>query len=201
MRTKVVGVSFINDDGSNRANIISKMDENSKVFLERDPYNQYDSNAVKVLVIQDGEKKQIGFLGKDMASSRTTSSSISTKMKSGTQYDVSVVACGEYMDRPFCEINVEEKDAITQKDDNTVAAPRRHILCTTQQPTKPKPAYSTLEERIRKAEQERIRKAKEEAKKEVPKTPTPTNDNPKKQSGGCFGIVILTFVAVSFLML
>ena len=51
MRTKVVGVSFINDDGSNRANIISKMDENSKVFLERDPYNQYDSNAVKVLVI------------------------------------------------------------------------------------------------------------------------------------------------------
>ena len=187
MRTKVVGVSFINDDGSNRANIISKMDENSKVFLERDPYNQYDSNAVKVLVIQDGEKKQIGFLGKDMASS------ISTKMKSGTQYDVSVVACGEYMDRPFCEINVEEKDAITQKDDNTVAAPRRHIIGTTQQPTKPKPAYSTLEERIR--------KAKEEAKKEVPKTPTPTNDNPKKQSGGCFGIVILTFVAVSFLML
>ena len=195
MRTKVVGVSFINDDGSNRANIISKMDENSKVFLERDPYNQYDSNAVKVLVIQDGEKKQIGFLGKDMASS------ISTKMKSGTQYDVSVVACGEYMDRPFCEINVEEKDAITQKDDNTVAAPRRHIIGTTQQPTKPKPAYSTLEERIRKAEQERIRKAKEEAKKEVPKTPTPTNDNPKKQSGGCFDIVILTFVAVSFLML
>lgn len=195
MRTKVVGVSFINDDGSNRANIISKMDENSKVFLERDPYNQYDSNAVKVLVIQDGEKKQIGFLGKDMASS------ISTKMRSGTQYDVSVVACGEYMDRPFCEINVEEKDAITQKDDNTVAAPRRHIIGTTQQPTKPKPAYSTLEERIRKAEQERIRKAKEEAKKEVPKTPTPTNDNPKKQSGGCFGIVILTFVAVSFLML
>ena len=171
------------------------MDENSKVFLERDPYNQYDSNAVKVLVIQDGEKKQIGFLGKDMASS------ISTKMKSGTQYDVSVVACGEYMDRPFCEINVEEKEAITQKDDNTVAAPRRHIIGTTQQPAKPKPAYSTLEERIRKAEQERIRKATEEAKKEVPKTPTPTNDNPKKQSGGCFGIVILTFVAVSFLML
>ena len=195
MRTKVVGVSFINDDGSNRANIISKMDENSKVFLERDPYNQYDSNAVKVLVIQDGEKKQIGFLGKDMASS------ISTKMKSGTQYDVSVVACGEYMDRPFCEINVEEKDAITQKEDNTVDAPRRHIIGTTQQPTKPKPSYSTLEERIRKAEQERIRKATEEAKKEVLKTPTPTNDNPKKQFGGCFGIVILTFVAVSFLML
>lgn len=195
MRTKVVGVSFINDDGSNRANIISKMDENSKVFLERDPYNQYDSNAVKVLVIQDAEKKQIGFLGKDMASS------ISTKMKSGTQYDVSVVACGEYMDRPYCEINVEEKETITQKDDNTVAAPRRLIIGTTQQPTKPKPAYSTLEERIRKAEQERIRKATEEAKKDVPKTPTPTNDNPKKQSGRCFGIVILTFVAVSFLML
>lgn len=61
MRTKVVGVSFINDDGSNRANIISKMDENSKVFLERDPYNQYDSNAVKVLVIQDGEKNKLVF--------------------------------------------------------------------------------------------------------------------------------------------
>ena len=141
MRTKVVGVSFINDDGSNRANIISKMDENSKVFLERDPYNQYDSNAVKVLVIQDGEKKQIGFLGKDMASS------ISTKMKSGTQYDVSVVACGEYMDRPFCEINVEEKDAITQKDDNTVAAPRRHIIGTTQQPTKPKEKHIIIPEK------------------------------------------------------
>ena len=44
----------------------------------------------------------------------------------------------------------------------------------------------------------RIKKTKDEAKEEVSKTPTPTNDNPKKQSGGCFGIVILTFVAVSF---
>ena len=34
MRTKVVGVSFINDDGSNRANIISKMDENSKKLIK-----------------------------------------------------------------------------------------------------------------------------------------------------------------------
>ena len=56
MITKVVGVTFSNEDGSSRARIIAGMTESDKVCLERDPYNQYDANAVKVCVLKNGEK-------------------------------------------------------------------------------------------------------------------------------------------------
>ena len=67
MRTKVVGVTFSNEDGSSRTRIIAGMTEYDKVCIERDTFKQYDANAVKVCVFKNGEKKQIGYLAKIIA--------------------------------------------------------------------------------------------------------------------------------------
>ena len=53
MLTKVTGVTFSNEDGTSRTRIIASMSESDEIILERDPYNQYDSNAVKVCVKKD----------------------------------------------------------------------------------------------------------------------------------------------------
>lgn len=100
-RTHVSGVTFANPDGSSRRDIINHMTVNDKVFFERDPYNPYDSNAVKVLVSQGGEYKQIGFLEKALAAT------VSPALRRGASYKISIVGCGIYMDRPFCEIEFE----------------------------------------------------------------------------------------------
>lgn len=101
-RTYVSGVTFANSDGSSRRDIINRMTVNDKVIFERDPYNPYDSNAVKVLVSQGGSYKQIGFLEKAVAAT------VSPAMRRGAAYKISVVGCGIYKDRPFCEIEFEK---------------------------------------------------------------------------------------------
>ena len=105
MRTKVVGVTFSNPDGSSRQRIISRMSESDKIYLEREPTNQYDSNAVKVLVMQDGQKKQIGYLSKDVAAD------VSRKLKRGTTYDISIEGVGIWNDRPYCELDITENES------------------------------------------------------------------------------------------
>lgn len=102
MITKVVGVTFSNEDGSSRARIIAGMTESDKVCLERDPYNQYDANAVKVCVLKNGEKKQIGFLSKDIAAD------VSSKLRRNVNFDVTIQGVGIWNDRPFCEIEIRE---------------------------------------------------------------------------------------------
>lgn len=104
MRTNVVGVTFSNEDGSSRARIIESMSETDQICVERDPYNQYDSNAVKVCVLKNGQKKQIGFLAKDIAAE------ISPKMRRGTNYKATIVGCGSWNGRPYCEIDIQEID-------------------------------------------------------------------------------------------
>lgn len=101
-RTHVSGVTFANPDGSSRRDIISRMSDTDKVIFERDPYNPYDSNAVKVLVSQGSQYKQIGFLEKALAST------VSPSLRRGANYKITVVGCGIYMDRPFCEIEFEK---------------------------------------------------------------------------------------------
>lgn len=101
MRTHVSGVTFSNEDGTSRRTIISSMCENDTIVLERDPYNPYDSNAVKVCVIKGGQKKQIGYVEKRLAAE------ISPKMRRGAKFDVTIVGCGVYMDRPYCEIEIQ----------------------------------------------------------------------------------------------
>ncbi len=52
--TKVVGVTFGNDDGTPRQRIIKRCRVRDTVFLVRDPHNAYDSSAVRV-VRENGE--------------------------------------------------------------------------------------------------------------------------------------------------
>lgn len=95
---KVVGVTFRNDDGSSRKDIILNMTQESPVSLEREPDNKHDVNAIKV--ITDGG--QIGYIGKDY------SAILAPYMDQGRQFIASVKSCGEYKNRPYCEITVNE---------------------------------------------------------------------------------------------
>ena len=100
MLTKVTGVTFSNEDGSSRTRIIASMTESDEIILERDPYNQYDSNAVKVCVKKDDKVQQIGFIEKTLASK------LSPKLRRGAKINVRIESCGIYMDRPYCEIEL-----------------------------------------------------------------------------------------------
>jgi len=63
--SKVVGVSQSNADGSSRQqNIIREVRENAPLYLETEPSNPFDPNAIKVL---SGQKNQIGYLNKGLA--------------------------------------------------------------------------------------------------------------------------------------
>ena len=100
---KVVGVTFKNDDGSSRADKIIEIatngKENCKVELEREPKNQYDPNAIKVLA--DG--KQIGYIGKDF--SGILAQMMDNEFRSFTAV---IKDCGEYKNRPYCIIIINE---------------------------------------------------------------------------------------------
>ena len=78
--SKVVGVSQKNEDGSDRQLIISReVEEEDPLTLEREPSNQYDKNAIKVLS-KDGN--QIGYLNKELAE----------KIKQALDNEVEVIA-------------------------------------------------------------------------------------------------------------
>lgn len=63
-RTKVVGVTYQNPDGTKRQEIISKCKVGEDVFLKREYENSYDQYAIAVLR-ETGE--QIGFIARDVA--------------------------------------------------------------------------------------------------------------------------------------
>lgn len=99
---KVVGVTFKNDDGSSRADKIIEMSQHKEtvvIRLEREPQNKFDPNAIKV--IADGV--QIGYIGKDYAG-------ILTPMMDNEfrQFTAKLKDCGEYKNRPYCEITINE---------------------------------------------------------------------------------------------
>ncbi len=63
--SKVVGVSQKNDDGTERQDIISReVLEDDELYLEAEPDNRFDSNAIKVI---SKFKNQIGYLNKELA--------------------------------------------------------------------------------------------------------------------------------------
>ena len=63
--SKVVGVSHTNADGSSRQEIIQReVMEDDPLFLDLDPTNEFDPNAIKVL---SKNQNQIGFLKSDLA--------------------------------------------------------------------------------------------------------------------------------------
>lgn len=57
--TNVVGISFPNPDGSSREKIVSKCRRGQELFLEHEPDNLYDKNAVKIL---NHKEQQLGYL-------------------------------------------------------------------------------------------------------------------------------------------
>lgn len=97
---KVVGVTFKNDDGSSRKDLILAMTDQSPVMLEREPNNKYDPNAIKVLT--DGG--QIGYIGKDY------SAILAEYMDMGRQFTAMVKpkCVGEFKNRPFCTLLINE---------------------------------------------------------------------------------------------
>ena len=100
---KVVGVTFKNDDGSSRADKIIEMSQYKDkvaITLEREPNNKYDPNAIKVMA--DG--KQIGYIGKDYSSLLAPMIDNEFRKFSATLKD-----CGEYKNRPYCEITINEQ--------------------------------------------------------------------------------------------
>lgn len=99
---KVVGVTFKNDDGSSRADKILEMSQHKDtvvIRLEREPMNRFDPNAIKV--VADG--KQIGYIGRDY-------SGILAPMMDNEfrQFSAKLKDCGEYKNRPYCEITINE---------------------------------------------------------------------------------------------
>lgn len=52
---------------NNRQDIIPKLKENMKVIFLRDPFNQYDRYAIKVITTLNNEEIQIGWIPKEYA--------------------------------------------------------------------------------------------------------------------------------------
>lgn len=100
---KVVGVTFTNEGtGEKRADIIrelmNKKPEDIKIELVREPENKYDMNAIKVLA----DDRQIGYLGKEYASI------IAPLLDEYEEFDVRVKGIGEYKNRPYCEVTINQ---------------------------------------------------------------------------------------------
>lgn len=60
---KVVGVTFLNPDGSSRQEVIAQIKPSDFVELRRDYNNPYDSNAIAVYF----ENQQVGYVNKEDA--------------------------------------------------------------------------------------------------------------------------------------
>ena len=101
---KVVGVTFKNEDtGEKRGEIIRelaahKKPEDISIELVREPENKYDMNAIKVMA--DG--KQIGYVGKEYAAI------IAPLLDEYEEFNVRVKGIGEYKNRPYCEITINQ---------------------------------------------------------------------------------------------
>lgn len=101
---KVVGVTFTNEGtGEKRSEIIRELMNVDKkdinIQLVREPENKYDINAIKVLA----NEKQIGYIGKEYAQI------LAPKMDEYEEFDATVKEIGEYKNRPFCEITINQK--------------------------------------------------------------------------------------------
>ena len=59
--TKVVGVTF-----ENRQEVVARLQMGDRVWLEREPFNRYDTNAIKVIC---NNAEQIGYINRYLAQS------------------------------------------------------------------------------------------------------------------------------------
>lgn len=188
MITKVVGVTFSNEDGSSRARIIAGMTEFDKVCLERDPYNQYDANAVKVCVLKNGEKKQIGFLSKDIAAD------VSSKLRHNVNFDVTIQGVGIWNDRPFCEIEIRESVPAKTVTESTTS-PTRAAVGPTFTPNKPASIQPKPSPAFTPTNQPRQTESK------VNSTTTASlHTKSQSSNSGCFGVIVFVAIVISALL-
>ena len=192
MITKVVGVTFSNEDGSSRARIIAGMTESDKVCLERDPYNQYDANAVKVCVLKNGEKKQIGFLSKDIAAD------VSSKLRRNVNFEVTIQGVGIWNDRPFCEIEIRES-APVQTAPEPATSSTRVATGPTFTPNKPASAPSKPSPAFTPSNQTRQTESKVNSTTNASSTSS-QNTRPQSSNSGCLGVMFFVAIVVSALL-
>lgn len=102
--TKIVGVTFANQDGSARQEIIEDLDDllgqtaHVSLILVREPQNPYDHNAIQV---HDGQGRQIGFL------SRSISETLAPMMDNGIEVQCTLSQItGHSLDQNF-GINIQ----------------------------------------------------------------------------------------------
>jgi hypothetical protein len=87
-RTKIVGVTFQNPDGTNRQELISKCKVGEYVLLQRDYDNTFDQYAIAVLR-KTGE--QIGFIDKDVAFRHEGMNDLAPHMDQGGEVTAQIV--------------------------------------------------------------------------------------------------------------
>lgn len=98
VKLKVVGVTFVNEDGTSRQDIIKELKNGNNVTLRREPTNRYDTNAVAVFT----EYGQVGYIGKDY------SSILAPMMDAGTQLEAKIDETGEYKGKYYLSIVINE---------------------------------------------------------------------------------------------
>lgn len=98
VKLKVVGVTFTNEDGTNRQEIIKQLGLNDIVTLRREPTNKYDTNAIAVFT----EKGQAGYLAKDY------SNILAPMMDAGTQFKATIAEVDEYKGTHYLHILINE---------------------------------------------------------------------------------------------
>lgn len=109
----VVGVTFNNEDGTSRQQILETVNSGDILKLVREPGNVYDINAIKVDT-EDG--RQIGYIGKQYAEI------LAPMMDMGKRFSAVVEDTG--LHRPknakksirYCAIVINEIDGISQED-------------------------------------------------------------------------------------
>ena len=99
VKLKVVGVTFDNPDGTNRQKILSMLDTNSLVMLEREPDNKFDKNAVKVMTMFG----QVGYIGKDYASI------LAEMMDAGRTFSATVSEVDTYKGNYYMQVCINEQ--------------------------------------------------------------------------------------------
>ena len=94
MFSKIVGVSF-----ENRQDKIKELKENEELILEREPANQYDKNAIKIL---NSEREHLGYVNKEIAID------MAKAMDKGLKFKVIVTSITGGKDNNYgCNIKIE----------------------------------------------------------------------------------------------
>ena len=98
VKLKVVGVTFVNEDGISRQSIIKELKSSDEVTLRREPTNKYDTNAVAVFT----KYGQVGYIGKDY------SSIIAPMIDAGAQLEAKIGETGFFKNNHYLSIIINE---------------------------------------------------------------------------------------------